>query len=44
MWPGKGEVNERGVLRYIHDRSKRENRAFVIGWTGTSRARVTASP
>jgi hydroxypyruvate isomerase len=29
--PGTGEVNYRGVFRYIHDRSKRENRDFVIG-------------
>ena len=31
MWTGTGEVNDRGVSRYIHDRSKRENRDFVIG-------------
>jgi len=29
--PGTGEINYRGVFKYIHDRSKRENRDFVIG-------------
>ena len=29
--PGTGEVNYRGVFRYIHDRSQREGRDFVIG-------------
>jgi hydroxypyruvate isomerase len=29
--PGTGEINYRGVFRYIHDRSQRENRDFVIG-------------
>lgn len=29
--PGTGEINYRNVFKYIHDRSKRENRDFVIG-------------
>jgi hydroxypyruvate isomerase len=29
--PGTGEINYRGVFKYIHDRSQRENRDFVIG-------------
>ena len=29
--PGTGEINYRGVFKYIHDRSKREHRDFVIG-------------
>lgn len=29
--PGTGEINYRGVFKYIHDRSKRENRDLVIG-------------
>ena len=29
--PGTGEINFRNVFKYIHDRSKRENRDFVIG-------------
>jgi len=29
--PGTGEINYRSVFKYIHDRSKRENRDFVIG-------------
>jgi len=29
--PGTGEINYRNVFKYIHDRSRRENRDFVIG-------------
>ena len=29
--PGTGEINYRGVFKYIYDRSKRENLDFVIG-------------
>jgi hydroxypyruvate isomerase len=29
--PGTGEINYRNVFKYIHDRSKRENRDFIIG-------------
>jgi hydroxypyruvate isomerase len=29
--PGTGEINYRGVFKYIHDRSRREDRDFVIG-------------
>jgi hydroxypyruvate isomerase len=29
--PGTGEISYRGVFKYIHDRSQRENRDFVIG-------------
>ncbi len=29
--PGTGEINYRGEFKCIHDRSKRENRDFVIG-------------
>lgn len=29
--PGTGEINYRNVFKYIHDRSKKEGRDFVIG-------------
>jgi hydroxypyruvate isomerase len=29
--PGTGEINYRNVFKYIHDRSRKENREFVIG-------------
>lgn len=29
--PGTGEINYRSVFKYIHDRSKTENRDFIIG-------------
>lgn len=29
--PGTGEINYRSVFKYIHDRSRRENRDFVLG-------------